>query len=477
MNEERKYHGHVVAVNAERLGDNLDADATTAATTLVVGDVADFDELGGSVLVNGEVLRYSTCDDDAGTVTLVDPLPADAELGDPIYVWDTQRLAIAVEYIAQVEIDSDDAGDPIEAVIASHLVDDLPDGIRGLVGESVLLEEDDDEWRVVDVLGLDREAKGTLFYQDAFTVGGPGTQDFNLTYIPIPNSEHLYWNGLYQSQGSVWSRAERVVTVADADDYLAAGDVVTVEYAYRDGMAQIPAEAGGGDPLTLAVTVWYSAEYEATLYADGAELDTITDLSGNGNHATCATAGSSKPRIYHTGGPGGGPRIRFADGAYASLPSGVMTGAAAGEIMAYVKSDYTDSIAQGWWKFGTDGVQTNHYPYEDDIWDDWGRTGRRGPIIPGVTLTSWHRIGVWSATNDWEMQHNGASVNASGLNTVSWADVPRIGNSALGSPGSGAIDTFEGDFGGIILKRAKHSDTERDNLADWLDGNPSGGLP
>lgn len=241
MNEERKYHGHVIAVNAEKLGDNLDADAAAGTSVLVVGDVADFDELGGSLLVDGVVLRYSTCDDDAGTVTLSNPLPADAELGDPIYVWDTQRLSVAMEYIAQVEIDADDEGDPIEAVIASHLVDDLPDGIRGLVGESVLMEEDDDEWRIIDVLGLDKSGTGTLFYDgpdddgnDAITVTTPGDQTINLTHLPITHSEHLYWNGIYQP-GTEWTRVGQVITVPDPGGVIAVGDELVVEYAYQGG--------------------------------------------------------------------------------------------------------------------------------------------------------------------------------------------------------------------------------------------------
>lgn len=234
-------HGHVVAVNAEKLGDTLDANAALGAITLIVGDVADFDELGGSLRINGAVLAYSTCDDDAGTVTLTDALPAAAELGDPVHVWDTQRLTVAMEYVAQVAVDDDDEGDPIEAVIASHLVEKLSSGIRGLVGESVLMEydEEDEEWRVIDVLGLADES-GVKFWQDSFTLAAGGAQDLQLTYLPILNSEHVYWNGLYQPQVTAWTRAEKTISILGSESL--AGHVIGVEYAYLDGSYSPPVE-------------------------------------------------------------------------------------------------------------------------------------------------------------------------------------------------------------------------------------------
>lgn len=302
---EQRHHGHVLAVNKERLGDNLDADATAGATTLVVGDIADFDELGGSVSIDGTVHEYSTVDDDLGTVTLVDPLAADAEVGDPIYVWDTQRLAVAVEYVAQVEIDADDEGDPVEAVIASHLVDDLPDGIRGLVGESVLMEEEDDEWRIVDVLGLDKAGVGTLFYQDSLTVAAPGDQTLNLTHQPIDNSEHLYWDGDYQP-GTEWTRDGLMVTVLDPDDFLAAGDQLVMEYAYYGAgtapesfpaFVTIPYESTGwkylvvteGDAVNRSAPGFDDSSWSTGQGAFGYPLSTHPSLGFPAAHTSTAT--------------------------------------------------------------------------------------------------------------------------------------------------------------------------------------------
>lgn len=229
-----KEQGHVLSVSIERLGDDLDAAATTGATTLVVGDVADFDELGGSLWINGDVLLYSTVDDDAGTITLVDPLPVDADVNDAVYVWDTRLEQIVVEHVAMVEVDGDYEGDAIEAVIAHHLINDLPTGIRGLDGESVLIEEEDDAWRLIDVLGSGGPTTvGVQFMQDSTTVTEVGDQSVELTHVPITNSEHLYWNGLYQP-GTEWTRDGQIVSVPDPGEVCAVGDVLTVEYAYRE---------------------------------------------------------------------------------------------------------------------------------------------------------------------------------------------------------------------------------------------------
>lgn len=243
-----KEQGHVLSVAIERLGDDLDAAATTGATTLVVGDVADFDELGGSLWINGDVLLYSTVDDDAGTITLVDPLPVDADINDAVYVWDTRLEQIVVEHVAMVEVDGDYEGDAIEAVIAHHLINDLPTGIRGLDGESVLIEEEDDAWRLIDVLGSGGPTTvGVQFMQDSTTVTEVGDQIVELTHVPITNSEHLYWNGLYQP-GTEWTRDGQTVSVPDPGEVCAVDDVLTVEYAYREAGV---APSGSSVPVTL----------------------------------------------------------------------------------------------------------------------------------------------------------------------------------------------------------------------------------
>ena len=74
---------------------------------------------------------------------------------------------------------------------------------------------------------------GIKAYQDQITVTGSGTQTLRLTYQPIPNSEHLYWNGNYQP-GSEWSRDEWTVTIPDSGSVIESGDILVMEYLYED---------------------------------------------------------------------------------------------------------------------------------------------------------------------------------------------------------------------------------------------------
>ena len=246
MTELLREHGRVLMVTLERHGDALVSDTAAGATSLVVGDICDFDELGGSLYLNGVVLRYSTCDDDTDTITLIDPLPADADAGDVVSVWDTRLQAVVTEHVAHVAVDGDFEGDAIEAEIAHHLIDDLPVGMRGVDGESVLLEEDEeDDWRVIDVFGVGK--RGLKFRNlDTFTLAADGPQDLLLTYTPVDGSEHVYWNGLQQRRTTDWTRVGKTVSILG--DEALVDDVIDVEYAYIEP-GYNPSAASLADPV------------------------------------------------------------------------------------------------------------------------------------------------------------------------------------------------------------------------------------
>lgn len=233
------------------------------------------------------------------------------------------------------------------------------------------------------------------------------------------------------------------------------------------------------DPRDISgLLAWYSPEYEAANYSDGAEVTTLTDLSGNANHATGATTSTAKPLYKATGGPSGGAeRLRFENGGYFNLPSGIMGSSAAGEIMAMIKSDYlVTGTTQGFNFFGT-SASSNHYGFDGGVYDGFGSTGRKGPLTPPAALNVWHRLGTWSADSDWSMQYDGTGYGATGSNTVGWATVPKIGNSKSGTADNTATNTFEGDYGAMVIYSKKLSSTERSDLAAWMAANPSGGAP
>lgn len=73
------------------------------------------------------------------------------------------------------------------------------------------------------------------FYQDTLTVayGGYNAYKVPLTYTPVEESEHVYWNGNYQEEAR-WTRDGDAVLVADDEGRILNGDRLTVEYAHRD---------------------------------------------------------------------------------------------------------------------------------------------------------------------------------------------------------------------------------------------------
>lgn len=146
-------HGHVTALIRQGDGDQLAADALAGATTLTVLDVADFSEDGGQLRLGDVVYDYIAIDDDASTITLVAPgLTAPAATDDPVDVWDPEAEATVLEFLATVVDDTTE--DVIQAVVAHDLADRMADNIRGLVGESVVCEEDGDGiWVLTRVLG------------------------------------------------------------------------------------------------------------------------------------------------------------------------------------------------------------------------------------------------------------------------------------------------------------------------------------
>ena len=125
-------YGTITAVEAANLGSELVADAVVGATVLAVDYVGDFDEDGGSLLLNGATLSYSTVDVDANTITLSVGIAAAASVGDPVQV--VEAGSPAVEWLAHVALaegegdGGGDTSDTVAAVIPTALVGYFPEG-------------------------------------------------------------------------------------------------------------------------------------------------------------------------------------------------------------------------------------------------------------------------------------------------------------------------------------------------------------
>lgn len=99
------------------------------------------------------------------------------------------------------------------------------------VGDKVSLLQTGSQYIVISA--LQRDSAGRVkFHQDSMEVAAPGGQTLVLTHEPITNSEHLYWNGLYQP-GSEWTRHHATtVDIADGAGLLEVGDELVMEYAW-----------------------------------------------------------------------------------------------------------------------------------------------------------------------------------------------------------------------------------------------------
>lgn len=80
---------------------------------------------------------------------------------------------------------------------------------------------------------IDNSQDTIYFTQDEFTLVSDGAQTLYLSEIPIENSEHVYWNGVYQPSAT-WSRNGGSLELLDdpGESAPATGDSVIVEYAY-----------------------------------------------------------------------------------------------------------------------------------------------------------------------------------------------------------------------------------------------------
>lgn len=186
--------GRVSAVNTVPLGDVLAEDAPVGSTVLVVEDAADFDERGGSVLLDGtDEVVYTSADDDTGTLVLAMPTTVEYLAETRVEVWDPVDAAPVVETLAQVVVEgTDQGGDPLEATVDHALIPLLPEGIRtpdpttGVAGEAVSLQWRGDDLYVVNVHAKNPVFDGSMIDPDTLPDLGGGSDGVPPAYSPTP---------------------------------------------------------------------------------------------------------------------------------------------------------------------------------------------------------------------------------------------------------------------------------------------------
>lgn len=305
-------HGRVLAVNRVRLGSELVGAHAADASSLLVEDGADFDEDGGSLLVGAQVVTYSAAThieaDDTASLTLTATLTAAGSDGDPVLLYDASRAAIASEVYAECEIDGEAGGDTIRALVAHHLLDSLPEGIRGLVGESVLMAEDGDDWRVIDVLGLDGEASGPKWEDNdphTLTAGEVTAGTFTHTLLHSRIVDHHEFlamvNGVALGPDRFTLDADEGVVTVTLGGWETVADNLRFHYGYLKG----PVSVLSGLVLRGSTLFRNAGAFTSAALPAGSQVGDLVVMTGNagnmgGRDAPLPLGSVTDPRI--TGG-------------------------------------------------------------------------------------------------------------------------------------------------------------------------------
>lgn len=227
------------------------------------------------------------------------------------------------------------------------------------------------------------------------------------------------------------------------------------------------------DPRDISgLRLWLSAD-AITGLSDNTNMSTWSDLSGNGFNGTVTGAGAVRYRT--TAGSSGGPAVQFIGSAWFAFGD-VMASASAGEMMMTVKHDSTGGDTGAWaWGASSGNNDESHYPFSGVVYEAFGlASGQRQSFTPGVSIDSWRRYNVWSASSDWAARLDETSQATTATATPTWVTTPTIGAGKK----SGSVDLkFVGWIGCVVVYNRKLTTTERSDLATWLTSNPSGAGP
>jgi hypothetical protein len=142
--------GTIISVDVEVVSDELASSASGGASFLVLESTADFpeDQKRKVRLIDGDnkiTVDFTGANDSNNRLTGVSGVT-----GGPWPVGTRVVLTGSRKVFAQVKIDKE--GEPIRARVPKHLEDKITEGPRGLCGETVVIEEDDDgRWHVVRI--------------------------------------------------------------------------------------------------------------------------------------------------------------------------------------------------------------------------------------------------------------------------------------------------------------------------------------
>lgn len=183
--------GYVHSVEVVTAGSYLDGTHTAGTTTLKVMDAADFNEEGGSFIMDGVVRSYVSADLEADTLTLAAALPSDVE--------ESTALSITpLTYEKQALVVVDDYDEAITAVIPHTLYDKLAEGMReDGQREPVSIELRGNVWYVEDVYGLQPSISSPNYEPglSGWKIASDGSAEFN--EVTLRNGQVLSGKSLF----------------------------------------------------------------------------------------------------------------------------------------------------------------------------------------------------------------------------------------------------------------------------------------
>jgi hypothetical protein len=226
------------------------------------------------------------------------------------------------------------------------------------------------------------------------------------------------------------------------------------------------------DPRDIPnLIAWYSADYEATQYANGDIITTLHDLSGNGHNLSRQPA-ASQPHLRTTGGPGNGAYIDTLNPPGFSLPGGfafpnsAVTALTAAERLVITRNRAGEE--RGFEVMGS-GTQSFMTFTDNVVYDSFGTTVRKtvGSVATTPGNDTWFRYRSMSKAGGWTAWFNGTQKFTTASNTVAWAASPTI-----------AVTTSRNlhGFSLYILYGRELTAGERTDLETWAAANMNGGL-
>jgi hypothetical protein len=299
-------------------GSTLAVDATAGDSELILDDLFDFDEAGGTVQIsdgtNTESVGYTSVDDDTATLTLSGPLAHSYAVTDGTFATPDPD---GLEKRAQI-IRGDVDDELIEARVLHRWYDVLPEGIRDPdSGEAVTAAFDGTDWVITDILGQTPFIDGSLIDDTSLpppatsdgappsasptanVVGGIGT--LFVSWIPLTNHDPVTYNiHISTTSGFTpdWTTLSQQVEASQAViRTMPAGsplDYATTYYVQivaedTDGAAAAGIEASGSPAQVTGPDIAVEAVTADKIVANSITADqiaSVTDVSGTFETAT-----------------------------------------------------------------------------------------------------------------------------------------------------------------------------------------------